>query len=161
MAKTQPKQELVPLEDVRGARRIHTGRLYPLQETPLTKCPTSLDLSTDHGRVLAIAAGNPGDLELDKNGVLVIAVHDFLIVPDEQVDEETGELHQFVRTILFDAQGRTFRTTAAHAPHRIAAVMDVYGTSTWPRGVKLVIRARMGKRQRVYHDIRLVQTEVA
>lgn len=155
MAEKKQKQELVPIEDRRVATRVHTGRLYPLQETPLHQCPTSLDLSTDHGRAMALAAGNPGDIEIGKEGYVIVDAYGYLIVPDEQVDEDTGELHQFVRTILFTRDGQTFRTTAAHAPHRVQAVLDLFGPHAFENGVRLIIRNRVGKRGRVYHDIRL------
>lgn len=155
MAEKKPKQEIVPIEDRRVAERVHTGRLYPRQDASLAECPTSLDLTSDNGKMLALNAGNPGDIEIGKEGYVIVEAHAFLIVPDEQVDEETGELHQFVRTILFERDGRTFRTTAAHAPHRIAATIDLYPRAFIDHPIRYIIRNRLGKRGRMYHDIRL------
>lgn len=155
MAKEKPNQEIVPVEDRRIADRVHTGRLYPRQDAQLCECPTSLDLKTDHGKALALAAGNPADLEIGREGYIIVEAHNFLIQPAEKVDEETGELHQYIKTTLFTRDGQMFHTTAAHMPHRIAATIDLFPRAFRDHPVHYLIRPRVGKRGRTYHDIRL------
>src|SRR5271156_398216 len=101
----------------------HNGRLYPAADTPLSQCPTNLDLTTYNGKAMAMAAGNPSDLEFSQNGELKVLATHYLIFPEERPDPDTGEISQFARTVLFQADGRIFRTTAAHAPHRIQAAL--------------------------------------
>ena len=121
----------------------------------LRDCPTNQDWSKREHKALAFAAGNPGDIEFGKDGsVIVVATH-FLVFPEEREDPETGELSTFARTVLFTRDGQTFRTTSAHAPHRIAAACDLFDSKEWAKGIAFQIRQRLGKNQRIYHDIRL------
>lgn len=147
---------VVPLEPVVLPAVKPHGRLYPTQGTALAQCPTNLDLSSYEGKQLAIAAGNPSDFQMDEGGQICIMATHYLIFPDVSEDPETGELKEFARTVLFDASGQIYRTTSAHAPHRIAAVLDLYDASEWTRGIPFVIRERRSKKTgRVYHDIRV------
>jgi hypothetical protein len=133
----------------------HNGRMYPVVGASLLDCPTNLDLTSTAGKALALAAGNPSDMEFDKNGVLEIVATHYLIFPEERVDPETGEVGTFARTVLFDQAGDIFRTSAAHAPHRIQSVLDLFGPEAWAKGIPFVIRERKGKRGFTYHDIRI------
>lgn len=133
---------------------VRRGRMIPTMDTPLSACPTNIDISTDGGKAMMMAAGNPCDIQFGSDGVATIVATHYLIYPTERVDEDTGELSQYCCTVLFDSQGRTLRTTAAHAPHRIAAACDLWGPDDWASGITFTIRQRMGKMGRTYHDIR-------
>lgn len=121
----------------------------------LAECPTNIDKTTPLGKALLIAAGNPSDYEPDKQGVVRILATHWLVYPDSGHDEETGEVREFARTVLFDASGKHYRTTAAHGPSRLAATLSLFDSEQWRRGIPFVVSQRMGKRGRTYHDIRL------
>lgn len=148
--------DLVPTpEDNRIMVRGHSGRLYPAPDATLAKCPSNIDSSTLRGKALLLAAGNPGDYEFLGGIVRIVATH-WLIYAEERADPETGEIAIFARTVLFDAEGRSFRTSSAHAPHRIQAALDLFEPADWERGIPFIIRERMStKTKRIYHDIRL------
>lgn len=149
------KQELVTMQPKSSCVQGHNGRLYPALDTPMSQCPTSLDLTTKRGKYLLMAAGNPGDLEFDKNGTLIVTAVDWLIFPEERVDPESGEVSTFARTVLFTADGDTFRTTSAHVPHRIAAACDLFTEEEWKAGIPFLVRERKSKQGRTYHDLRI------
>lgn len=149
------EQEIVVRDNQQSVVDGHHGRLYPTKEMRLVDCPSNIDASTIQGKAMLLAAGNPGDLEFVEGKVRICATH-FVVFPEERPDPETGEIHTFARTVLFDRQGRSFRTTSAHAPHRIQAALDLFGPDDWANGVSFVIRERMSaKTKRIYHDIRL------
>lgn len=124
-------------------------------ELPITQCPTNLDLSSATGRALAFAAGNPADYRLDDKGMCKIVAHKWLAYPDEAEDPETGEVRQFARIVLFDRDGRFFKTTSAWGLRRLKAAIELYDEMEWRLGVPFVISARLSKLNRVYHDIRI------
>jgi hypothetical protein len=134
----------------------HRGRLYPSKDLPLHQCPSNIDHTTYRGKQLLLAAGNPSDIVFDQHGTATIYATNYLIFPDEGVDPETGEIRTYARTCLFTKDGLVFRTTSAHAPHRIAAACDLFGPLEWAAGIPFLIRERRShKTGRTYHDIRL------
>lgn len=149
------EKELVPYGGDKVCTPNGVVQWRPKVGTPLTECPTSLDLATQRGRALALAAGNPGDVEFDKSGIADITATDWLLYPDEGENPETGEVGVFIRLVLFDASGKTFRTTASHGPSRLKAALDLFDRADWVEGIPFRITRRLGKRDRWYHDIRL------
>lgn len=152
-----PEKTMLILDDgeVAGIQTAQTWALMPTKGAPLSRCPTSLDLTSPRGKALAIAAGNPSDLDCTDGKPLEIVVTDWLVFWDASADEATGELSEFPRTVFFTREGKTFRTSSAHAPARLQAILDLYDESDWKRGITIVVTPRMGKRKRVYHDIRV------
>jgi hypothetical protein len=140
-------------------RNTDYNPMIPKAGTALANCPTNLDLTTKKGKALAIAAGNPSDLEPDKNGVLKIRATHYIIFPDVRMDEETGEMSEFCRTVFFTKEGDIFRTSAQHGPARLGALLSLYTPAEWIDGIPLLIRVRKSKRDRFYHDIRVDTSE--
>lgn len=132
------------------------GRWFPAKIEGLAGIKTTLDTSTEEGKALVVAAGSPGDLDLDAQGELRMVIHNFAAFWDTEADEETGEISEFTRSVFYNAAGQTFRTTSAHAPHFFARCVDLYG---WERirdeGLPITIRRRRGKRGFDYHDFRV------
>jgi hypothetical protein len=116
---------------------------------------TNLDLTTYQGKALILKAGSPGDYEVKADKPLRMTVHAYAVFPDTAVNEETGEVSEFARTVLFDKDGKTFRTSAAHAPTRFLIAASLFTPDQWVKGIPFVITARTGKRDRVYHDIQI------
>lgn len=142
----------------------HYGRLYPDNDTPLAKCPTNLDLSTRRGKALLLACGNPGDLDLldhvkDSEGrrFIIVEATNFVIFPERRIDPEDGKESTFARTCLIRKDGRIFRTSSAHVPHKIAAALDLYTPEEWAQGIPFRITERKSKNPNrgEYHDIRI------
>ena len=142
----------------------HDGRLYPTTGQSLITCPTNIPIDTPKGKAMLMAVGNPSDIEFsndirDEKGqrfIVVEATH-FIIFPDEGVDPETGEIKTYARSVFVKRDGRFFRTTSAHAPHRIAAALDLYTAEEWAHGIPFRITERPSARHKggVYHDIRV------
>lgn len=136
---------------------VRHGRLMPSPGAALPDCPTNLDLTTVQGKMTLYNALNPGDVAFDENGECHITARYYVVYPDEGIDQETGEVSQFNRTVLIDASGQIWRTTSAHAPHRIAAALDLFTAEDWERGIRFQVRERRSKKTgRTYHDIRIV-----
>ena len=102
------------------------------------------------------AAGNPADYKFSEQGVCTITAHHWLIYPDERMDEETGEVRQFAVCVLFDAQGKFFKTTSLFAPRRMKAAIELFSPKDWQDGVTFIVRQRRGLTGRTYHDIRVL-----
>lgn len=147
-----PPTETTAITEVRR----HTGRMYPVPGCSLADCPTNLDLNTHRGKALAIAASNPSDLEIHDECGIVDTFTNYLIFHDSQIDEDTGEVSEFPRTVLFTRGGLTYRTSSEHMPHKIAQICDLFGESGWRDGIKLrIMERRSRKTGRTYHDLRV------
>lgn len=129
--------------------------VVPAPGTALALCPHNIDMSTQRGKALMLKAGSPGELEVKDDKPLRMLAVSYLIMPDSQIDDKTGELKEFVRCVFFDAAGRHYRTTAAHGPFRIKAMCDLYTDDEWQRGIPLIISVRKSKRGTTYHDIQI------
>lgn len=117
---------------------------------------TNLDLATHRGKALFLNAGNPGDLALQGEGQVRILATNFLLYPDMGTDPETGEERQFTRTVLFDAQGCTYRTTSEFVPRRMRAALALWSAEDWAKGIPFVITERRSRKTgRTYHDLRV------
>jgi hypothetical protein len=116
---------------------------------------TNLDLTTFAGKALILKAGSPGDYDVKADKPLRMIVHAYAVFPETLVNEETGEVKEITRTVLFDREGKTFRTSAAHAPTRFLIAASLFTPQQWVNGIPFVVTARTGKRDRVYHDIQI------
>lgn len=117
---------------------------------------TNLDLTTQRGKALFLNAGNPGDIQFDEDGCARILATNFLLYPDSGIDPETGEERQFTRTVLFTADGATYRTTSDFAPRRMRAALALWTTAEWAKGIPFrVTERRSRKTGRTYHDLRV------
>lgn len=129
----------------------------------LTECPTSLNINDPVQRAMLFNAGNPADYQI-QNGqpVRIKAVH-WLAYPEERIDEKSGEVVQYGVLVLFDAAGKTFKTTSEYAPRRLRAALELYGAEEWRRGVTFEVTPRPSKRHPggTYHDIRICVDESA
>jgi hypothetical protein len=154
---SQPSPE--PVEETgheannRVVELVNRALSVPKQGTRITLCPTSLDLNTIRGKALMLKASSPGDYDVKPGVPIRLIVCHWAVIPDTQVDEETGELHEFVRTVLYDAEGKTFRTSSAHSPMRLCAMLELFSPAEWANGIPVIVVARQSKRGRVYHDV--------
>lgn len=124
-------------------------------DTPLSECPTNLDLRRADHRAWAFNAGNPADLRLNGAIPLRLRVVAYLILPDQREDPETGEIREFERLVLFTKKGETFKTSSAFGWHRAKAAVELFSEDEWEQGIPFVIRARQSEQKRWYHDIRI------
>lgn len=132
------------------------GRWIPARVEGLAGVKHTLDLQTEDGKAALVAAGSPGDYAIPEGDRLRMTVCNVAIFWDQEVDEETGEVREFVRTCFYDRNGRTFRTSSPHAPHFVARCVDVYGYERFKAGLPITIAERRSKREkRVYHDFRI------
>jgi hypothetical protein len=162
MAKKQDAQAIVP-GPVAETSVVPTTRsvvrvcpLVPQQGTPLHQCPTSLDLTSARGKACLINAMNPATISVRGNGSATIRMTDYLVYPVAEVDEESGEVKEFVRTVLIDRDGNTLVLTSPHAPNRIAELLGMYSREEWRAGIPVIVSERRSRREgRTYHDMRV------
>jgi len=134
-----------------------TNSLVPARDLSLADCPTNLDLTTLSGKAMALACGNPSDLDFGDRGHVSICAHYWLIFPDVGVDPNTGEYHEFTRTCLIDEEGSVYRTTSSYAPGRLKAVLSLFSPVDWSKGIWFRIAERKSRKTgRTYHDIRVL-----
>jgi hypothetical protein len=122
----------------------------------LAHCQTNLDIVSLSGRALLLASRSAGDVTFDANGVAQICATHWAVFPDSGADPDTGEVTHFVRVILFDANGRTYRTTSEHASNWLSDAVGMFSDSEWEIGIPIVIQQRRSpKTGRTYHDFRI------
>lgn len=137
------------------------GRWVPAKVEGLSGIRHTLDLETERGKAALVAAGSPGELALDETARLNMTLCDFACFWDTDVDEETGEIKEFVRSVFYAPDGRTFRTTSNHAPHFFARCVDVYGIERVKAGLPITICERVSRREkRRYHDFKVATDQV-
>jgi hypothetical protein len=122
------------------------GRLIPGTDADVWDWPTTLDLSTPRGRALLIHAGNPADVQFEREDTVRFRACDFVVYPDPQTDRVTGEITQGCRVVLIDKDGKTFKTTSEYVAHRLAGVLQLYTVAEWKAGIPFVITRRPSKR---------------
>lgn len=133
------------------------GRLVPKKGESIREARTNIDCTTREGKAMVFAGMSPADVDFDQNGQAFILATHWLVFADQTIDEKTGQVSHHSRTVLYDKDGNTFRTTADSAPHRIQAALDMFGPEVWAEGIPFRIRERVSKREkRTYHDIRIV-----
>lgn len=116
--------------------------------------PTNLDLSKPRGKAMMLKALSPGDVDLDDQGELRFRAIRYAIFNDTVLNQETGELVPAARLVLFDREGRTFRTTAESAAKKLALVLQMYSKEDWDQGIPFFIARRYSPRtKRFYQDI--------
>ena len=137
------------------------GRWIPARVEGLEGVRHTLDLTTERGKALLVSAGSPGELSLNETARLDMVLSDFACFWDSEVDEETGEVKEFVRSVFYAPDGRTFRTTSNHAPHFFARCVDVYGLERVQQGLPITICERVSRREkRRYHDFKVATDRV-
>lgn len=125
-------------------------------DTPAHDWPTSLNRSVPEQRAAIFNAGNPADVRIEIGGCVKFTAHHWLMYAETREDEETGELRTFATLVLFNAEGKTFKTTSQFAPRRLKAALELYAPSDWQRGVTFVVTDRASRMPgRHYHDIRI------
>lgn len=122
-------------------------------DTPIDRCPTSLDLANPKHAALAIEAVGVPDVQLDQTGKCVIKATHYLVFGDWRTNEQTGEMEPIISTALIDADGRIFRTTGVYAPRAVRVAAELFSRQEWERGITFVISERMTRDRRVAHHI--------
>jgi hypothetical protein len=117
--------------------------------------PTNLDPDTPRGRALLGAATQVPDYQLDQQGSAEIVATNWLIFPDEIPDEQTGEISPVVWCVLFDKDGRFFKTTSVFSRAAFRAFACLYRPADWAAGIRFKITSRMTSNKHIAHDIRV------
>lgn len=143
-----PVQETV---EQRGLPTLFHEGIY----TDMRQWPTNLNFADAREKVMAFNAGNPADIQLPQEGALRIIAHRFILIPEEREDEETSEVKQFATLVLFDAKGKTFKTSSAWAWRRAKAAVELFTQEEWDLGIPFKIQLKMSQRKRPFHDIRI------
>jgi Phage Single-stranded DNA-binding protein len=143
----------VPVEADYG---LPHGRWVPARVEGMGGIKTTLDVETEEGKALLVSAGSPGTLDFDERGRCYFTLCDVALFWDTEVDEETGEISEFVRTTFYNKDGETFRTTSPYACHFIARLIDVYGMERFKAGIPVKVCERVSRREkRRYHDFKV------
>lgn len=119
-------------------------------------CPTNLNLSIPRERALVIAATQVPDYQLDQQGRCVVRATHFFAYATEYENETTGELDQVRVSVLFDKEGRIFKTTGVFAFNALRAAATLFSPAEWSAGIPFVISSRMTSNRRIAHDVRVL-----
>lgn len=129
--------------------------LLPAYEVGGVTVRSDVGPMTPLGRKMLIQASNPGDLEIGKDGTLRVTVYHWLVMPASHTDEDTGEISEYTSVVLFDREGRHYKSASAYAISRLSIMVGLYQREEWDGGIPLVIRERKGRSGRTYHDWRI------
>lgn len=159
--KTAPPAAIEPAAPAAENGVALHGRWVPARVEGLAGVRHTLDLSTERGKAALVAAGSPGELALDERARLDMVLCDFACFWDSEADEETGEVKEFVRSVFYAPDGRTFRSTSRFAPHFFARCVDVYGLERVQAGLPITVCERVSRREkRRYHDFKVATERV-
>jgi hypothetical protein len=90
-------------------------------------------------------------------GSIEFTAHHWLVHPVSQPDPDTGELHEYARTVFICQDGTTVASCSAVVPHRLAAALSLFTPEDWLAGVGFELRSRPRKRgPGNYHDLRCI-----
>jgi len=118
-------------------------------------CRASFDITTRAGWLKAVNGMSPPDLEFDESGTCQCSVVDYLVFPSMLKNRETGEWEPGVRTILYMESGETFGTWSPYIAPKVHAVFTQFTAAERGEGINMIIRERMGRQKRTYHDVRV------
>ena len=71
-----------------------------------------------------------------------IEIKDIYCEEKEVIDDETGELKNKYRTIIFDKNGQTYATGSYGIYNVIKKLISIYGYPTWENGIKVKVAKR-------------------
>lgn len=146
---TDSLTELIPAREVRS--------LVPELGTPITYCPSNLDMSTEEGRALAVNAVGSQDFFMDEEGKVSFLCKHYLVYQVERTDPETGQVSRYPRVVFWDDKNQTFATTSVVIPEALAAILSLYSDMDWQNGIPMCIITRKN-RQSVgsHHELRII-----
>lgn len=124
--------------------------------TPMDRCPTNIDVTDPRQRALIIAATQVPDYQLDQTGKCIVRATHYFAYATEYVNEQTGELELARVCVLFDREGRIFKTTGVFAFNGLRAAAALYTPAEWAAGIPFVIQARLTSNRRIAHDVRVL-----
>lgn len=122
-------------------------------DTPIERCPTSLDLANPRHVALAVEAVGVADVQLGAEGKAIVKATHYIIFGDWRNNEQTGAPEPIICTALIDKDGRVFRTTGVFAPRAVRVAAELFSKQEWERGITFVITERMTRERRVAHHI--------
>lgn len=148
--------------DLPATRIAGNGLLGELMvPSALAARPTNIDTSTPDGKALAVNASGIADHYLPESGEAQFAIHRYLVTPGEDIDEETGELRLYPKTVLIAPDGSTFGSASLVILRRLASIVSNYGPGPWEPPIPVLLFERKAKRTgRRYHDLKILPTEV-
>lgn len=138
-------------------QQLCLAALLPPKGTAISQCPTNIDVRTLRGRAMLVKAGSPGDYEVRDGAPLRLVATHWLVMPDTVDRQETGEVADVTRVVLYDAAGKTFRTTGVGSVPTLLRLLQAYTRQEWAGGIPLVVVSRPSKRYRgaTYQDIQV------
>jgi hypothetical protein len=78
--------------------------------------------------------------------------------PVEKLDDDSGEIVQYWRSVFVTDAGDIFATTSQHVPHKIQQMIDLLDNEQWKEGIKIRVterKSRDPRRKSPYHDVTL------
>lgn len=119
--------------------------------------PTNLDVSTPSGKIACYNLSVMQSLSVpDLNGAPV-EVSAYAIFPQEEVDDETGEIRSYFRLVFACPDGKSVSTTSETIIRRMTMFLSIVGDGPWipPLRVRFCER-KSRKTGRTYHEMTLV-----
>ena len=115
--------------------------LRPVAGTPLSQCPTNLDMGTFLGKAMMFKAQGASQMNVTPEAPLRFRARHWAMIPDSRVSEKTGEIREFVSVVLFDIDGRCFKSSGVASPFRLLALLQLYSEGEWMEGIPILVRA--------------------
>lgn len=124
-------------------------------DTPIDRCPTSLNLADPREAALAVSAVGLADIQLDQTGRCVIRAVHYLVYGDWVPNEQTGELEPVTWTCLINKDGHIFKSTSMFGPRAVRAAADLFSAEEWRQGILFEISTRQTANRRLAHSFRV------
>ena len=111
---------------------------------------TSLDLSTQSGKVELIRCMNNCDARLTEEVNQTVAVVDWLVHEVELVSKETGEAVMATRMVLIDADKMTHECVSNTLLQSFKCLVFAFGPCPWSPSRKLMVRSKRKGERNIY-----------
>lgn len=81
----------------------------------------------------------------------------YVVMPGETTDEDTGEVSQYTLTVLIDKNGENVKFASDWAPRRLHAMLALYSAEEWANGIPIECYTGQSRRQgRVFGSFRVI-----
>lgn len=116
----------------------------------------TFDLTTERGRAELLEIIEAPALAADENLNVDIDVVGYVCHPAERIDQETGEVSHFTRTVLLLADGRKIGMGSDFARRSLDRMAFVRGHAPWNPPLKCRIVPERSSNKRTYYRIAAV-----
>jgi hypothetical protein len=116
----------------------------------------SFDVDDFEGKAKLVMVTSPPTLDLNKDGYVNMNITDYAVYIREGPDRKTGDMVQYLWTVLLDESGDTFATSSPWIAPKVRGILEMFTAADREAGIPIAIVKRASRRgEGDYHDLKL------